>query len=450
MNKLWMTAAGAAALVMLAACGQDESADGQPADGAAAQSPQNEARAVSVRARPVQQRSLQAWIYSQGTARSRQREFLTFTQEGLVSYVDPELRVGSPVKQGHLIAHQAPERVQADLQAARASLAEAQASLRLAETTRKRYETLTQQRSASKQELDEAVVQVEQARATRDNARAQLAQAELGVAESRLVSPIDGVLARLNIERGRYFSPNAVQVDSEQSGLRTVPAMVIDPNQFEVRVDLPAYDFQRIREGARAVIGGNPPADGTDQDPLAKQDVRQGRVHAVSPSLDPETRTFEVIVHTDGLQSGLQDGAFVAVWIAEPGVEEAVAVPLDALRFRNDQSYVFVLDRDSGKVAERRIELGQQAGSYRAVVDGLKADEWVVTDGRAALQDGQQVRVLDDGEAARQQQPSQQQQQQQQQQPSQQQQAQQPQAQQPPQVQPGQAQQPRDQQAAPR
>ena len=377
------------ALALSACSGQDE-----PVDDAAQSAAPGNVQAVSVSVLPVERRQLQGWVYSQGTARSRQREFLTFTQQGMVSFVDQKLRVGSPVKAGQLIAHQAPERVQADFQAAKAGLAEAEANLALAQVTQKRYETLIEQRSASQQELDEATVQVQHAMAARDNARAQLAQAQLGVNESRLVSPISGVLARLNIEKGRYFMPSTVQTNTEQSALRTVPAMVIDPTRFEVRVDLPSYDFRQIQTGARAVIGETPPIDGQDLDPESRKDSVAGSVHAVSPSLDPETRTFEVIVHTEDSDHLLQDGEFVAVWIAEPALEEALAVPLEALRFRNDQSFVFVADVQNGKVSERRIELGQQAGNYRAVTDGLTEGEWVVTDGRAALHDGQTVRIL--------------------------------------------------------
>ena len=76
---------------------------------------------------------------------------------------------------------------------------------------------------------------------------------------------------------------------------------------------------------------------------------------------------------------------------------DALVVPLEALRFRNDQSFVFVVNNDS-KVSERRVELGQQSGAYRAVTDGLEEGEQVVTDGRAALYDGQRVRVLATGE----------------------------------------------------
>jgi len=378
----------------LAACGSNDS------DAPAADAARDEAPAVSVRVAPAEVTDIQSWAYSQGTARAIRREFLSFTEAGRVTHVDDALRVGSRVKTGQLIAHQAPERVQADFNAARAALREAEASLQLARVTQSRYRTLVEQRSASQQELDQARVEVEQASAARDSARAQLAQAQVGVDDSRLVSPIDGVLARLNIEQGRYFSPQAVDSSSEQGALRTVPALVIDPSRFEIRADLPSYAFQDIQAGARAQVGGQPPRDGDAMDPETMKDVIAGTVHAVSPSLDPETRTFEVIVHTTSEAPRLQDGAFVALWIARPAQAAVLTVPLDAVRHRNDQSFVFVVDTDRGVVAERRVMLGQQAGDRRAVLSGLEPGDAVVTDGRARLTDGQRVRVITSGEGA--------------------------------------------------
>lgn len=352
---------------------------------------------VSVQVETVTRQQLQGWIYGQGTARSRQREFLTFTQQGIVAHIDPDLRVGVPVSAGQLIAYQAPERVNADLQAARAALAEAEASLALANTTQQRYETLIDQRSASRQELEEATVQVQQAIAARDSARAQLAQAQVGLDESRLVSPMDGVLARLNIEQGRYFMPSTVQTDSEQNALRTVPALVIDPHRFEVRVELPSYSYRDLQTGAQAIIGDNVQGSARETEPQTQDGNVVGEVYAISPSLDPGSRTFEVIIHTQDDDSGLQDGEFVGVWIAQQAFDDALVVPLEALRFRQDQSFVFVVDSDTNSVTERRVELGQHTGSYRAVLEGVEEGERVVTEGRAALHDGQTVRVLQRG-----------------------------------------------------
>ncbi|WP_252106029.1 MULTISPECIES: efflux RND transporter periplasmic adaptor subunit [unclassified Halomonas] len=383
------TIAWALACLLLSACGSDDEST-PPADEEAIQ----QAPAVSVRVEPAEVLALQGWTYSQGTARSLRREYLTFTEQGKVTFVDQDLRVGVPVSEGQLIAHQAPGRLEAELASARASLEEAEASLSLARVTQDRYQTLVNQRSASAQELDEARVEVQQALATRDSARAEIAQAEVMLEESRLVSPIDGVLARLNIEQGRYFMPNTVDSSTEQGALQTVPALVIDPSRFEVRVDLPSYNFNRVEVGARAVIGGRPPqkADSLDPETLGESEI--GEIHAISPSVDPQSRTFEVIIRTTSEHPRLQDGAFVAVWMAEPEKTEALSVPFNALRFLNDQAFVFVYDETSGRVEERSVQLGQQAGERREVLEGLTAGEQVVTEGRTRLNDGDRVTLI--------------------------------------------------------
>ncbi|WP_110670107.1 efflux RND transporter periplasmic adaptor subunit [Salinicola halophilus] len=380
-------ACGLILLLVLSACGSDEA---PPTEDAEVQ----QAPAVSVRVEPAEVVALQGWTYSQGTARSLRREYLSFTEQGKVTFVDQDLRVGMPVEEGQLIAHQAPGRLEAELASAQASLEEAEASLSLARVTQQRYQTLVDQRSASAQELDQARVEVQQALATRDGARAEIAQAEVMLEESRLVSPIDGVLARLNIEQGRYFMPSTVDSSTEQGALQTVPALVIDPSRFEVRVDLPSYNFNRVEVGARAIIGGRPPQNADSLDPETLGESEIGDIHAISPSVDPQSRTFEVILRTTGDTPRLQDGAFVAVWMAEPEKTEALSVPFSALRFLNDQAFVFVFDEQSGRVEERSVQLGQQAGERREVLEGLAAGEQVVTEGRTRLNDGDRVTLI--------------------------------------------------------
>src|SRR5690606_23569385 len=182
-----------------------------------------------------------------------------------------------------------------------------------------------------------AAVQIRAAQAQVESARAQVAQAKVIVGESRLVSPIDGVLARLNIEQGRYFSPQVIQTGTEQGALRTVPALVIDASRFEIRVDLPAFSFRQIAEGSEVVVGlGHiqsqapaPEEQGISPPMDTGRIMVRGKVQAISPSLDPETRTFEVVFHTTDRNPRLQDGEFVPVWIAGPSREKAVTVPLE-------------------------------------------------------------------------------------------------------------------------
>lgn len=413
------------ALAFLTACGAEEE-------------PAPEAAIVSVRAVPVDRRELQAWVYGQGTARAIRREFLTFAEAGRVEWLDPQLRVGSSVARGKVIAYQEPARSRAGLANAeanrinarseiatsKAAEQEARAALELARVTFARYRTLLAQNSASQQEFDRAQAELAQAQASLTRAQAQtraaearigsvdaeIAQARLVVNDSRLVSPISGVISRLNIEQGRYFSPQTVQTTSEAAALRTVPVVVIDPSGFEISVDLPSYAFRQVAVGSRVMIGaGVQPTGATSQGnssdeaqanlpggpPMPVGDYRiVGRVHAISPALDPESRTFEVVIRTQERAPRLQDGEFVATWIAQPALQPALAVPLNALRTRDNRSFVFVVDRQRNVAVEREIKLGAQSDGFQGVLSGLRAGEWVVTQGRSRLSNGVQVRVL--------------------------------------------------------
>ncbi|OWK29976.1 efflux RND transporter periplasmic adaptor subunit [Sphingomonas mucosissima] len=385
------------------------------------QAPQQDV--VSVQAAQVGSDQVQSWVYGQGTARAVRREFLTFTAEGRVTYIAPGMEVGRPVRRGQLIASLQPERVQADLTvsqseltSARAAQREAAATLELARVTLERYRKLIAQRSASAQEFDQAQAEYTQALAAKRRAdaqatagAAQVAQQQVIFSETRLVSPINGVLGRLNLERGRLFAPSTVQSTSEQSALRTVPALVIDPSSFEIRADLPATAFRDVVVGSEVLIGAGPAQiqaqnqkGGNDErfgreagpsQPVSSFQLR-GRVYAISPSLDPDTRTFEAVIRTTTPRPPLQDGEFVALWMARPLGGRTPVVPLGAIRYRNDRPFVFVVDAQAGVARERPVQLGVQGDGRQAILRGVRAGERVVTAGRAQLSDGQRIRIV--------------------------------------------------------
>lgn len=414
-------------LALMAACSEPERAADE------------EEVVVSVRVEPVDRRELQAWVYGQGTARAVRREFLTFAEAGRVEWLDSQLRLGSSVARGKVIAYQEPARSRAGLAnaeanrinarsevaSAQAAEREARATLELARVTLERYRTLIAQNSASQQEFDRAEAEFAQAQAALARAQAQtraararigsadaeVAQAQLVVGDSRIVSPISGVISRLNIEQGRYFSPQAVQTTSEAAALRSVPVVVIDPSSFEISVDLPSYAFRQLAVGSRVMIGAGERPAGSAPDngyggsvdraslpggpPLPVGNYRiAGTVHAISPALDPESRTFEAIIRTLGRAPRLQDGEFVATWIAQPTSQPVLTVPLNALRTRNNRSFVFVVDRQRNVAVEREVRLGLQSEGRQAVLVGLREGDLVVTQGRARLSNGVAVRIL--------------------------------------------------------
>ncbi|WP_431470563.1 efflux RND transporter periplasmic adaptor subunit [Sphingosinithalassobacter sp. LHW66-3] len=391
--------------------------------------------AVSVRVVQVQEAPVQSWVYAQGTARAARREFLTFQNSGRVAYVAPGLEVGRPVRRGQVIAYLERDRTEAELTGARvdlanaraqvtvaeAALVEAAATLELARETFARFATLLELNSASQQEYDEAEAQLEQARAAYARAQAQLAanraqvnaaQAQVNVAqvtasESRIVAPISGVIARLNIEEGRYFTPQLVQSQNEQTALDTVPVVIVDPSSYEISVDLPSYTSREVDTGSEALIRpSEAPAPAARQRPAQAGSTGNappipvdqfrifGRVYAVSPALDPESRTYEALIRTTSGARLLQDGEFVSAWIRGPRAEEVPAVPFDAIGFASGEPFVYVVDPETRRVERRAVELGLTGNEVRAVVSGVRTGEYVVTDGRSALSDGDLVRVI--------------------------------------------------------
>ncbi|MET1756817.1 efflux RND transporter periplasmic adaptor subunit [Novosphingobium sp. RD2P27] len=410
---------------LLAGCG--DNADSQEkAEG-------SEAPAASVRIARASVEPIQSYIYAQGTARAAQREFLSFQQAGRITYIAPGLQVGSPVREGQLIARIEPARAQSEyaqaqagvtgarteLTAAQASLSEARAQMELARQTFERFRTLLRQNSASQQEYDEAEAQLAQARAAVQKAEAQVAanRAQIGsaraqreaaqvtVSETRIVSPISGTLARLNIERGRYFSPEYVQAGDESSALSTVPVLVIDASKFEITVDVPSFAsgaisvgdevLIRSNEGTLGVQGSQSPRASADAPPFPdEQSVIRGRVSAVSPSLDPVTRTFQAKIRTVSGARQLRDGEFVSLWIKGQEAEKKLSIPLDAIRFQDNQPFAFVYNPKTNTVSRRALEVGQSGSDVRAVLSGIRAGEWVVTSGNGRINDGDRVRVL--------------------------------------------------------
>jgi RND family efflux transporter MFP subunit len=393
---------------------------------------------ISVRAAEVVTRPIQTWVFAEGTARAIEREFLSFESAGRIAYVDPELKEGDAVSAGQLIAYQQKDRPEAEIASARASvieaksqkaiaeasLEEARSSLDLAKNTYRRYQNLVSQQSASQQELEDARAQLEQARAAEIRAQRELANAtfqidvaetqvdlaRLVMEESRIVSPIDGVIARLNVEQGYYFSPQQVQANSEAGALNTVPVVIIDPSAFEITVKLPSYAHRQVTTGSEVLLqpgvgqglAGRPNSRNTDAPSRAPDDFAiRGEVYSVSPSVDPETRSFAVKLRTTNGAGRLQDGEFLTAWIAGAGVEDALVLPLGVARYDNNQPYVFRVDPVTSEVSRVNLTLGLQGRRYQQVLEGLRIGDQIVVEGHSRLSDGDTVRLIN-GTAKRQ------------------------------------------------
>ncbi len=380
--------------------------------------------------------TIQAWVFSEGTARSVQREYLTFEMTGRVTFVGPE-KAGEPVKKGQVLAQLDKRKYAADVDAALASIQEAktnaQASqadarqagtqLELSRTQYNRFVQLQRRNAATEADVEEAKAKLDNAESAVAAAQAQaeavksqievteakLRQAKIALEEAEIVSPTDGIVAYLNIEEGRYFTQSNVKTTNESEALQTIPMVVIDPSQFEITVDVPSFQAERIAVGQQVLLlpGGTSEAatisavEGVvDASPgSAPSWQAHGEVYSVNPAVNPGGRSVQVKVRTTLGAEYLRDGMFVTCWIASQSKADAVVVPFDALLYEENLPYVFVYrpgeQPDEGTVERRNVALGIQGLTQREVLSGVEAGEQLVTDGRYRLVDGAPVRVLE-------------------------------------------------------
>ena len=390
-----------------------------------------------------------AWVFSDGTARAVHREYLTFERSGKVEYIAPgpqgdPLRQGDPVRAGQLLARLDQRRIETEVQTAQSSLFEserqaevaqadveqARSQFQLSETQYNRVKQLVASRAVAQSELDEAKANYENSQsslnaaqvrlksqlASIDSAKAKLVQAKLGLEEVELVSPIDGVVAYMNIKQGNYFTQNVVKTSSESEALQTIPIVVISPDAYEVTVDIPSFEAQRVQVGQRVAIAAGtasatgafnaanhiPPATSHDLSNTQQANAfAEGQVYSVNPAVNPGGRSVQVIVRTTSGAQLLRDGMFTSCWLMVEEKNDAIRIPYEALLFEENRPFVFQVQpsaesKTQATVHRQAIRLGVQGQDACEVLEGVDEGQVLATQGRYRLVDGAPVNTIGD------------------------------------------------------
>jgi len=155
---------------------------------------------------------------------------------------------------------------------------------------------------------------------------------------------------------------------------------IMDLTTLEAEVDLPERYFQGVSTGSVVSI-----------EVASMQTGVEGKVIAVNPKIDPQTRTFLIKVAVDNREERLKAGLFCSGLLKLPAVEGAVAVPSSAVLNDEGRSYVWVAKE--GQVERRFIQPGETAETFVEAVEGLEPGESVVVEGMGGLMDGSPIKV---------------------------------------------------------
>ncbi len=246
---------------------------------------------------------------------------------------------------------------QADIEAAQAKVEQAQASYDYAAAN-------TSQKSAYQQSIAALRAGVEAARAALRSAQAQMA-------DTVLVSPLDGYVT------GRYVDPGAM-VSAGQAILS-----VQFVKQVWVTISVPEEVSSMVHIGQPTTV---------TVDALPNQRF-SGSVIQFNPSADLQSRQFQVRVLLSNAGNRFKPGMFARVSLETDRVKNAIVVPREAIKNGKLGATVTVVEmgKMGGKAVVRPVTTGVSDDDYTAIDSGLKPGEKVVTLSAMPVRDGMKI-----------------------------------------------------------
>jgi RND family efflux transporter MFP subunit len=374
-----------------------------------------------------------SWAFTEGTAEALRKAFLNFEEAGKVMFISSladqspireGVRVFGPsqgVRLGQLLARldnrentAAVQALEARLQSARQRGEEAQAQVNIARNNRnkaqqdfERTEKLHRRGLIASNELERertnmlnagdavtgAKSALKAAISQEKSIAAELNKASVSLEKASLFAPFDGVITSMNlVENNYYYPPSGSNTRKAREAGSAI--VLVDDSHFEVRLEVPEYHARNIKEGQRVYLAQDDQrlyraAEANFQD----DDVVEGKVWSVSPSLSLQRRSQLVKVRTQGSAGSLRDGMFVRAWIASYEKASALALPMDALSFSQGNPYVFVVGAHQ-QVDRRWLKLGLRGLRNVEVLDGLSIGDHVVVKGQHLLTQDTPVEVV--------------------------------------------------------
>ncbi len=281
------------------------------------------------------------------------------------------VREGQKVKRGDLLLSLDSEKVELNLTRASESLEQAQSRLQESNDNYTRRKELAEQKTLSQELLDAANHEWQRAKSAVAEAKAATSLAQRKLADSQIISPVNGVIDQNLVEVGE-----AVQ---EGQDLLLIQAT----DHLEVKTYVSERDIHFIREGNKArVMVANWP----DQ-------IFSAAVLTVGIAGDARTGNFPVTLLIDPIEKGstvtLRPGMTATVKIQGETSQSTLLIPETALVDYQREQVVFVLEDQQAVLRRPRLQVG--LGDQVKIISGLQSGERIIVSSIRPLRNGAAV-----------------------------------------------------------
>jgi multidrug efflux pump subunit AcrA (membrane-fusion protein) len=298
--------------------------------------------------------TIQQSVSASGTLSPAEDESLNFSSAGVVTSV--RVAEGQKVKKGQKLA--------------------TIDSASLAATVAQNRATVAEDKSRVSDDEDNAASDAQLAadKAALKAARNQLASAKAALAGATLTSPIDGVVAAVNLTVGQSVSGSGSGSGSSASGLGGSSSSSTSSAQIEVistdswivdsTVDASSVDLIKVGNQAQLSITGY--SGGTVYGTISSI--------AVLSSSSSGTASYPVVIAVTGSKSGLHDGQDVTATLIYKQLSNVIVVPTVALH-RNSSGGEYVEKVVDGKPVQTTVQVGISSGTQTQITSGLTAGD---------------------------------------------------------------------------
>jgi len=338
--------ATAALLLLLTACGGNSEAN------------KSESAEVACKTITVYSEELEnKWTYV-GEIKASSSIGVSFSVPGLVQKV--HVQEGDKVRKGQLLAEIDPRDIENNYRIAKAAHERALDAQR-------RVRMMHDEQSVADIKYVEVETKVEQADAA-------FAAAQKRMDDTKLYSPITGVVGKRNIDPG------------ENMALGISAFTILDISTVSVKIPIPEREISNLQLGDRALVRVLA---------LEGNVTYNARVSHIGVMSDPLTHSYNVSLDIDNANGVLREGmvCHIQLWPESKRGERGFRIPITAVNLNSQSQHYLWLVRD-GKATRQIVTLGAYTAEGVKVISGLRDGDKVITEGLERLAEGATVKEI--------------------------------------------------------
>lgn len=272
---------------------------------------------------------------------------------------------GDFVKKGQVLFQIDPREYQIEVNNSQANVNQYSALLKNAQQELNRANALVKEDLISRSDVDQSLAARNQNKALYDAARQQLELAKVNLGYTKITSPIDGRIGKVNITEGNY-------VTATSGSLVNISSV----NPVFVTFSLKSDDFVRLLKASNKFQDAKVEVQfdgGSWYDKI-------GKVNFVDNKIDKNSGSVTLRATFDNTKGWLVPGAYMKVKITAPKLVKYMTVPQASTKGDAMSGY-YVWAVEDNKAVKKNIKVSDAIDNNWVVNSGLNLDDTIVLSG---------------------------------------------------------------------